>query len=307
MNGNRAVPDWISTDRADRYSAHQTAVKQSIHTLEEEIMYTRKCLPVLMAVFFTLALFGAGSPDAGAQETIRYSCSNQVFRAFEADKIAAFEKQTGIRVDVYRASSNSCALRVMSGYADIASTAREMYPRSLDYGFYQVGFCKDPLAVITKKECGVEGLNEEQLQAIFSGQITNWKEVGGADLPVTIIVPDKDTAANKNFRRFFMKSREIQEDFVTKDSTMVIEAVRYFPCGAVSFISGGAARHYPELMTLKINGLTPQDPAYPYFQNFYYVTKGEPTAAVKKFIDFNFSPQGQALISKYGMIPLDRQ
>ena len=87
---------------------------------------------------------------------------------------------------------------------------------------------------------------------------------------------------------------------------MVIEAVRYFPCGAVSFISGGAAGHQPELATIKIDGRSPRDPAYPYFQTFYYVTRGEPTAAVKQFIDFSFSPQGKELMVKYGMIPLDR-
>lgn len=269
-------------------------------------MNTRKFFIFAFAGVAALAMAGALAFSAQAQETIRYSCSNQVYRAFEAEKIAAFEKETGIKVDVYHASSSACALRLMSGYAEIASTAREMYSNAMDYGFHQVAFCKDPLAVIAKKECGVTDLTEEQVQAVFSGEITNWKEVGGADLPVTIIVPDKDTAANKNFRRFIMKQKEIQEDFVTKDSTMVIEAVRYFPCGAVSFISGGAAMHYPELTEVKISGLAPQDPAYPYFQVFYYLTRGVPTGAVKQFIDFSFSPESKTMIRKNGMIPLDQ-
>lgn len=266
-------------------------------------MNARKCLPVLMAIVFTLALFGVGSQNACAQETISYSCSNQIFRALGSEKIDAFTKTTGIKVDVHRASSKSCTLRLMNGYSDIASTAREMGVRSMDYGIHQEAFCRDPLAIITKKACGVTNLTEEQLRALFSGQITNWKELGGADLQVMLIVPDKDTAANKNFRRLIMKDKEIQEDFVTKNSTMVIEAVRHFPCGAVSFISGGAAMHDPELVAVKIDGLSTRDPAYPYFQTFYYVTRGVPAGAVKQFIDFSFTPQGKALILKNGMLP----
>lgn len=270
-------------------------------------MNTPKFITYALALVFTLALLGVGSKNGQAQETIQYSCSNQVYRAFEAAKIAAFEKATGVKVELYRASSNSCSLRLMAGYADIASTAREMYPRSMDYGFYQVGFCRDPLTVIAKKDCGVGNLSADQVRDIFSGQISNWQALGGADLPVTIIVPDKDTAANKNFRRFFMKHKDIEADFVTRDSTMVIDAVRHFPCGAISFTSGGAVTQYPELATVSIDGLAPREEGYPYYQTFYYVTRGAPSGNVEKFIDFNFSPQGQSLIEKNGMIPLQRE
>jgi phosphate transport system substrate-binding protein len=270
-------------------------------------MNTRKFITLALALIFTLALLCANSETSQAQQTIRYSCSNQVYRAFEAEKIEAFEKATGVKVEVYRASSNSCALRLMAGYADVASTAREMYPRSMDYGFYQVGFCKDPVVVIAKKDCGISNLSAEQVRDLFSGRITNWKAIGGADLPVTIIIPDKDTAANKNFRRFFMKHGDIDADFVTRDSTMVIDAVRYFPCGAISFTSGGAAAQYPELTMVTIDGRAPIDEVYPYYQLFYYVTRGVPSGAVQKFIDFNFSAQGKALLEKYGMIPLEKE
>ena len=266
----------------------------------------RKYFTVAITLVLSWVVSGSGSQWALAQETIRYSCSNQVFRAFEAEKIALFEKVTGIKVDVYRASSRSSAIRLMSGYADIASTARDLYPRHLDFGFYQVAFCRDPLTIITKKACGLQDLTVLQLVALFSGSIDNWKEIGGPDLPVMVIAPDRDTAANKNFRRFFMKHKDIREDFVTRDSTMVIEAVRYFPCGAVSFTSGGAAVKYPDLTMIKIDTIGPREPAYPYYQTFNYITRGRPSPAVKKFIDFNFSAQGRALIEKNGMIPLNR-
>jgi phosphate transport system substrate-binding protein len=126
----------------------------------------------------------------------------------------------------------------------------------------------------------------------FSGEITNWKEIGGADLPVLVIIPDENTAANKNFRRQIMKDKEIKHDFITYDSTMVLEAIKHFPCGAISFISRGATIKYEEIAAIKIDGVSPSDKDYPYFQTFYYVTKGAPSETAKKLIDFTTTGKG---------------
>ena len=245
-------------------------------------------------------------PDVKAEEVLKYSCSNQVYAAFEKEKIEAFTQASGIEVDVKTASSGSCTYRLVTGSCDIASSARKLYRRHAVYGYTETAFCKDPIAVLARTECGVKGLSQEELQDIFAGDIKNWKEVGGADLPILVIVPGTKTAAHKNFRRQVMKRKDIAHDFMAYDSTMVIEAVKYFPCGSVSFISQGAAVQHKELTTLEIDGLSPTDKNYPYYQEFYYVTKGEPSGNVKKFIDFTFSEEGKNIIEKYGMVPIPR-
>ncbi len=261
-----------------------------------------------LVLFTALLMAWALVPDSAvkAEQTLFYSCSYQVYEAFDKEKIEAFTKATGIKVNVSRASSPSAVYRLMYGYSDVASTSRELYAQHKDYGFTMIPFCKDPLAVITSADCGVDSLTEDQLQEIFSGDIKNWKEVGGPDLPILVIVPGTETAANKNFRRQVMKQKEIAYNFMTYDSTMAIEAVKYFPCGSVSFIGGGAVAHQKEIKTLKVNGLLPIEENYPYYQIFYYITKGEPKGAVKQFIDFSFSDVGQAIMKKNGMVPLHR-
>jgi phosphate transport system substrate-binding protein len=252
---------------------------------------------------FIVAIFVFFNGSVFAQETITYSCSNQIYKAFEKENLEEFTKATGINVSVYTASSQSCVNRLIHGYSDIASTAREMYHRHTDYGYEQIPICKDPLAVIAKTTCQVENISEEDLRGIFSGEITNWKEIGGADLPVLVIIPDENTAANKNFRRQVMKDKEIKHDFITYDSTMVLEAIKHFPCGAISFISRGATIKYEEIAAIKIDGVSPSDKDYPYFQTFYYVTKGAPTETAKKLIDFTTTGKGREIIMKNGMLP----
>ena len=231
---------------------------------------------------------------------------SQVYSAFSKEHIKAFTETTGVKVNVKTASSSSCLISLGREFSNIASTSRKLYSRHEIYGYKEFPFCKDPIAVIARKECGVGNLTGEQLQDIFAGVITNWREVGGANLPVMIIVPDKNTAAHKNFRRQVMKHTDIEHDFMTHDSTMVIEAVRHFPCGAVSFISHGAALHHKELKTLKIDGLSPTAKDYPYYQIFYFVTKTEPKGNLKKFIDFAYSEEGAKIIRNNGMVPITR-
>lgn len=255
----------------------------------------------LLLVLSTVAVF-----PACAEPGLKYYCSNQIFQAFEKEKVRLFSESAGIDVRVKNATSGTCVYALMNGYCDIASTARAIYRRHKDYGYRQVPFCIDPIAVIVRTDCAVGDLTEKQIQDIFSGDITNWKDVGGPDMEITVIVPSKDTAANKNFRRQVMKHKDMKHDFMAYSSTDVIKAVKHFPCGAVSFISRGAALHDQGIKTVSVNGIQTDEKDYPYFQIFYYVTKGEPTGQVKSFIDFTFSPEGKKLIKKYGMLPVDK-
>jgi ABC-type phosphate transport system substrate-binding protein len=259
---------------------------------------------VFMGLFFAASAFFA-VPSSTAEEVLRYHCSNQVYRSIDKYKLDAFTKATGIKVKIKTASSDACIYAMMSGFSDLASSARALDSRHQDYGYTQMPFCKDHMAVFVNSSCAVEGLTEEQVQDIFSGDIGNWKAVGGPDLPIILIAPDKDTAANKNFRRMIMKRKELATDYIAYDSTGVIEAIKYFPCGAVSFISYGAIAGDPGVKPLKIDGMSPADKDYPYYQVFYYVTKGEPSGAVKQFIDFTFSEEGMNLITRHGMMPID--
>ncbi len=241
-----------------------------------------------------------------AQEVLTYNCSSQVYAAASMEQIEAFTKSTGIKVDVKTASSDACFNILGRGLCDIASTARKLRHRHEVYGYKEFPFCKDPIAVIARKECGVDSITEEQLQDIFAGVITNWREVGGVNLPVMIVAPGDDTAAHKNFRRQVMKRKDIEHDFMAYDSTMVIEVVKHFPCGTVSFISQGAAMHHKDIKTIKIEGLSPDDENYPYFQIFYFITKKEPDGNMKKFIDFAYSEEGKKIIRANGMVPISR-
>ncbi len=243
--------------------------------------------------------------DADAAQGIRYSCSAQIYEAFENKRLDLFTKETGIPIELSVASSQYCVYRAMRDLTDIASSTRSLYQRYKDYGLVETPFCKDPIAVITHKNASVDNLNAEQLQQIFSGDITNWKEVGGPDLAITLVVPNEDTGAHKNFRRLIMKDKEIRYDYSTYLATRVLEAIEELPVGAISFISRGAQITHPNIKVLAIDGKKPSEEAYPYYQIFYIISKGEPRGSVKTFVDFIKSDTGRSIILERGMMPIN--
>jgi phosphate transport system substrate-binding protein len=243
-------------------------------------------------------------PKAVAQDGIKYRCSHQIFNALEDENLQAFTKETGIKVDVKAYPSDVAVNLLINGYCDIASTARQIDSRQEEKGYKQTAICNDPLAIIANAMCGIDNVTEKQLEDIFSGDIKNWKELGGPDLPIIVIVPAENTAANKNFMRFVMKHKEMKFSIMTATSELVIEQVKYLPVGSISFFSHGAALQHKEIKILTVNGISTNEANYPFIQTFYYVTKGEPTGQIKKLIDFTLSEKGSQIIKKNGMIPV---
>jgi phosphate transport system substrate-binding protein len=238
-----------------------------------------------------------------AQEKLRVSCSAQVFEAFEKERNEAFTKATGIGLDVYIASSSVSVDRLMSGQSDIASIARGgTYPLK-EGGYIETPFCKDPLAIIVNAKCRVGNITEEQLKNIFNRTITNWKQLGGADEIIMLVVPGKSTAAYENFGHLALKRKEIQYDIMTYLSPTAIEVVKRFPT-AISFVTQGAIGKAGGIKIIKVNGLSPRDKGYPYFQEFSFITKGKPAGAAKTFVEFTLSEKGKEIIGRRGMIPV---
>ena len=238
--------------------------------------------------------------SADAVEELRYSCSAQVYEAFGKEAIEAFERKTAIIVDTHVTSSRIAVSRLMMDFSDVASTTRPLSFKRIDYGYVQTPFCKDYLAVIVNATCPVNNISSKNLKKVFSKEITNWQELGGMDQEIFVVIPSTETGAFKNFDSLIMSHIELRYDFLAQKSTIVMDVTRYLP-DTISFISYGAALNQKGIKILSIDGRKPGEKEYPFGQVFSYITRGKPTGAVKKFIDFAFTEEGQEIIKKKGM------
>jgi phosphate transport system substrate-binding protein len=237
------------------------------------------------------------------QETLVYSCSAQVHEAFETERLNAFEKATGIKVDLYVTSSAIAIERLKNGFSALSSSATPLDSELKAEGYVETVFCKDPMAVIANPLCKIENLSLGQTRKIFTGEISDWQPLGGPNQPIVLVIPKRTTGAYRNFSDLVMNGSEIRYDVLTDKSVFVIKVVEHLPY-AISFTSYGAAASHPGVKVVRIDGVSPGDKAYPYFQTFSFVTKGKAVGAARKFIDFALSDAGLAMMRKRGLTPL---
>ncbi len=98
---------------------------------------------------------------------VTVQCVCQVFEAFDDVRLKAFTQDTGIAVDLFVASSQSCVYRLLQDMTDVASSVRLLSQREKDFGLVTIPFARDPLAVITHQSTPVDALTTEQLQSLF--------------------------------------------------------------------------------------------------------------------------------------------
>jgi phosphate transport system substrate-binding protein len=241
---------------------------------------------------------------ANAAESLKLSCSAQVYEAFRGEFLESFRKKTGIAVNVDVTSSWAAVSQLSNGVSDVAATAEGLHPRFKAEGLRILPFCHDALVVITHIQNPVRDLTGDQLRAVFSGEITNWKDVDGPKLQVRVISPDKDTAAYKMFTGMVMRGAEVDYYLLTADSTAAAYITRRI-AGAISFVNHGALeRKSATNQVVRIDGHGPKDPTYPYFEVFSLVTKGRAAGLVKEFVDFTFSDEARSILAARGMRPI---
>ena len=258
---------------------------------------------IILSVF--IMVLGAGRVvQAGDAPSIKFSCSAQLYNILQDQTLDAFTEATGIDVDLKILSSEGALFRLYHGVSDVAGTAeRLVFPRG-EYGYVESQICQAPIVVITHPGLKINNLTSEQLRDIFSGNFTNWNEVGGNTEDIVVVVPDKNTAAYRNFSRLALRRFDINYSIMTYRSTMVVDVVRYLP-GSISFITKGNESRDSAVKILKVDGIAHTSSRYPFFQKFSLVTRGFPKGLEKEFVDFIRSDQTTALLRENGITPIE--
>ncbi|HMA68152.1 MAG TPA: substrate-binding domain-containing protein [Desulfosalsimonadaceae bacterium] len=254
---------------------------------------------VASLVLACLLLFGP-LPPAAAEGDFQFSCSNQIYQAFGEEMFHAFTEETGLEADIYKCASDTAMKRLMNDSTDLASSTKKLYYRHQDYGYNEIVFAKDPLALITNTKVKVDSLSSKQIREIFSGDIKNWVELGGNSNRIVTMAPGQHTGAYWNFRTKFMDGKDIRYDFMSYDSTMVIRSAKHYPY-VISFVTRAAISDYEHIKVLNVDGASPDSDSYPYYQTFAFVTKGEPEGPPKAFIDFVTKGRGKKILEKKGV------
>jgi len=215
------------------------------------------------------------------------------------------EQHSDVRISVSGGGSYQGIAQAASGVASLGDSDI-IAPGNLgltDHKVAVVGF-----AIIANPSAHVSNLTASQIRGIFSGRITNWKGVGGADQDIVLINRPRASGTRAVFNATIMGVSKINEGGLTVDSSgTVVTTVGATP-GSVSYVAVGYTRNQP-ITVLKINGVAPVEASivtgkYPIWSYEHIFTKGKPSAEVENFIKFVRS--NQSVLEKLGYIPINR-
>lgn len=169
----------------------------------------------------------------------------------------------------------------------------------------------DGIAVIVNKNNPLDSLNIEQLKMIYTGKVSNWKELGGSDEEIEVLVRDTSSGTYAFFKENVLDDEEYISTAVTEPNTEAVVEEVATDTGAIGYIGLAYADSSVKMLGLESTEGTfhPEPEAilkgeYPLSRPLHYYTNGEPEGDVKKYMDFVLSEKGQTIISDVGYLPV---
>jgi phosphate transport system substrate-binding protein len=293
----------------------------------EELSMKRKSLKIMvatLAVAMTAGIFtgcSSKSDNGTTPEPTKTELSGSITAAGSTAlqplaEIAAkkfLDKNPGAEVNVQGGGSGTGLKLVLEGSVEIGNS--DIYANEKegidatalkDHKVAVVG-----IAAVTNKKVNVESLTKAQLIDIFTGKIKNWKEVGGADIAITVINRPKSSGTRQVFKKYALEDKE-EVAGLTQDSSGAVKGAIEATDGAISYLAlsyFADAANVAGLNVLKIDGMEANaenisTDKYKIWAYEHMYTKGEPTEVTKAYIDYMLSEDMKASIIKLGYIPM---
>lgn len=187
---------------------------------------------------------------------------------------------------------------------DVKSAEMEQYP-----DLRPVAIGKDSVAIVVHASNTLNDLTLEQTSKIFSGEITNWKEVGGADAAIRVITREEGSGTRETFETYVTApfTREIAGAASVKSSNGEVRATVSSDASSIGYLSLGYVDE--TVKAVRIAGVEAtvenvRSGAYPITRNLYLITNGEPGELEKAFIEFVLSNDGQQVVEDMGYLAL---
>lgn len=256
----------------------------------------------------------ASSSSSGAAQEISgkisASGSTALLPLLKPAQEAFQDKYEKVTVNIAGGGSFTGMNQVSEGAVQIGNSDVNLPDEYKDKGLVDHKVVVEPFVFIVDKDNKVDNLTKQQAIDILTGKITNWKEVGGEDQKITLIHRAKSSGSRATIADVVLKGAAFTDDAVIQDSNGAVRAAIASTPGSIGYVDAPYADD--SVKVLKFDGVeySPQniiDGKYPIYGYGHMYTKGEPTGAVKAFIDYILSDEFQnSQVEKLGFIPISK-
>jgi phosphate transport system substrate-binding protein len=283
---------------------------------------------VVLAFIFVLTACRGSDPNPGQNQpstTILNIGSDTMVNLALAWAEAYQSAHPNVNISVTGGGSGTGIASLINGTTDIANASRKIKESEIDDAIEQgitpneIVVAKDAIAVIVHPSNPVDRLTIRQISDIYSGKINNWLEVGGEDRPIVRLSRETNSGTHVYFLEVVLRLGKKEDKTLFSTDTLLMPSsegisveVSQNP-NAIGYDGlGYVTSHMKMIAVAKENegpfvlpsSQTANDGTYPIARDLYMYTAGEPTGALKAYIDFLFSPEAQKIVNDLGFVPI---
>ena len=283
----------------------------------------RRIIAIMAAVsLMTFGLVGCGSEspqsaDAAEQGkneesvelngTIKLAGSTSMEKLCEAMSESFMEKNPGVTVTVEYTGSGAGLESLAAGSVDIGNASRGLKDEEKASGAVENIVAIDGIAVITNKSCSIKDVTSKDLAKIYTGEITDWAELGGEEQPIIVIGREAGSGTRDAFEEL-LEVKDVCAYAQELDSTGAVLAKVGTTPGAIGYVSLDVVDD--TVSELKIDGVEPTEEEilagkYMLQRPFVMATKGEISGQnelVQAWFNYINSDDGKEVIKQVGLI-----
>lgn len=289
------------------------------------MLFNKKLVALCMTAVFSMGLLsGCGSTSGESKASEQSETKSKIILVGStsvdplAQKLAeAYKaKKPDVEIEIQAVGSSAGIKSVIDGSATLGMSSRELKESEIAEGITPHIICKDGIAVVVNPKNPVQNLSKEQVQKIFMGEITNWKEVGGNDEEILVVSRESGSGTRTAFEEILKIEKEVDgkkisgliDNALQAEGTGAIKANIASKENSIGYVSLGYVDD--TIKTVQVDGSNPTvkdilEGTYPVSRPFVLVTKGEVSQKDKEFLDFIMSDEGQSIAENDGYIKVN--
>jgi phosphate transport system substrate-binding protein len=268
-----------------------------------------------------LILSGCGGPSGPQTKTVTVKGSDTMVILAQRWAETYMKENPGQAVQVTGGGSGTGIAALINGGTDICNASRSMKESEKEmvrerYGkdVKEIPVALDGVTIYVHQDSPIQSITKEQLKQIYTGRITNWKDVGGGDQTIVPYSRENNSGTYVFFKEHVLDNEDFAPEIQTLPGTAaIVNAVSKDPAsigyGGVAYASGIRAvpvRTDENSEPVGASLSTVMSGAYPLSRSLFFYTVGEPTGEVKAFIDWVLGEEGQRICEEVGYYPVIR-
>ncbi|MBN1694537.1 phosphate ABC transporter substrate-binding protein [candidate division WOR-3 bacterium] len=273
-----------------------------------------KKLGMFLSLFVLMsAVFTGGNALYAASKSITITGSTTVLPIAQMAAEAFMDIHQDISVSVRGGGSGVGIAALIDARADIADASRSIKTKEIklarEKGIdpYANVVARDGIAVVVHPDNPLDSISIEDLKKIYTGEIENWKDLGGPSKSIVVISRDYSSGTFEVFKELVLEGAKVIDGALMLASNKAVSTTVSTTPNSIGYIGLGYLSE--DVKALKVDGVkaseeTVKKGEYKLARPLFMYTNGEPKGIIKTFIDFIFSPQGQKIAREVGYVPV---